>query len=293
MSAEDVSYVTSQLTRKLSRHGQVRGTKRRISCASLPFTTTAKYDHVELRKLMAPPVPDDGILTEQLLDAFLYPLIDGEGTPEQGLLHIGGEKLTRFVMIGNTLEEQTVRLLFACSTADGATHTLSEDTFLIQHSQRIFGIDGGRIVSRFCSSIRMQVDPLAILSKTEEMRIHDASFCSLYREAMRRGRGLPAALIALRIGNPGAKFKRMADAADASRHPGPGKLRQWEEILNDRYDPVGKLYQLVVPKWMNASSFHRVFGSIAARPVNPRPQTITNLINRMHQFFNQIGTNVL
>ena len=293
MSAEDVSYVTSHLTRLLSRHGQVRGSKRRMSYTSLPMLTEAKFDRVELRKLMAPPIPDDGLLTEQLVDAFLYPLIDGQGSPQQALLHAGGDRLHKYVTVADTIEEQTVRLLFACSTADSATFTCDESSFLIQHDQRTFGIDGGRIVSRFCSDLRLNVNPKAVLTRTQQVVVGDSSFCSLYREAMRRGRNMPAALIALRTGYPGVKFKRMADVSDAMRYPPPAKFRQWEDVLNNNADPVAKLYSLLVPRWMNGTNFQKIFGNLATRPISPKPMTVTRMINRLHLFFNQIGTDVL
>lgn len=285
--SEEQAYVANRLAFLLRMHKKSGSRTRRMTIKTIPLDNDLMFDHISLRKIMTPSAPSEGIFNERVFEAFLYPLIDGDGTPEEGLRATAGDAVADYVMAGDSIEEQVVRLTFLCSNAEGATASFDKDSFLITHDDKVFGIEHGQIRSGFCSELKFDINPEQALTHVKDRRVFDDAFCSLYREALRRGRGLSNALTALLLGQPGFKFKLMAEEADPCRFPSSAKLKQWEHVLNHELDPVAKMYRIMVPRWMTPSQFNRTFTCLSLRPVNPRASTITKLINQMHYFFHK------
>lgn len=284
--SRELDYVVERLTFLLRMHH--KGSKvRRLTYRSLPLLTDTMFDHVNLSSVMSPATPKTAIEAEQLFDAFLYPLIDGSGDSASELEIAGGAALTEWVMRGVTFGEQVVRLLFAVSNVDGVRRVIDDSTFLVMFEDRTFGIRDGKTVSRFCTGIDIDAAPLDILTRTEEVRSFDHNFCSLYREAYRRGQKCLNAIVSLHMLNPKFGFKKLADRSRALKVPTEGKIGSWERTLLTARDPVVEMYRKLVPVWMTSGEFRRVFGSIEKRKIKPSEMDIATLITKMHHHFHK------
>lgn len=278
-----LDHVVERLTFLLRMHH--KGSKvRRLTYRSLPLINERKFDHVSLFSIMAPAVPQTSIEAEQLFDAFLYPVIDG-GEPAEELAQIGGEELAEWVMRGSTFGEQVVRLLFAVSNVDGVRRVFDDKTFLVMFEDRTFGIRDGIVESRFCSGLEIFASPADTLTRTVEVRSFDHNFCSLYREAYRRGPKCLDAIIALHMLNPKFNFKKMADRARVVKTPSAAKMAGWERTLLTARDPIVSIYPKLVPTWMTSSEFRRVFGNIEKRKTNLSEMDIAALTTKLHHHF--------
>jgi hypothetical protein len=281
--SQELDHVVERLTFLLRMHH--KGSKvRRLTYRSLPLINERMFDNVSLSRIISPTVPKTSIEAEQLFDAFLYPAIEG-GDPGEELACIGGEELTEWVMRGETFGEQAVRLLFAVSNLDGVRRVFDDKTFLVMFDDRTFGIKGGRVESRFCTGLEMEVRPADILTRTVDVRSFDHNFCSLYREAYRRGGKCLDAIVALHMLNPKFNFKKMADRSRVVKTPTAAKMASWERTLLTARDPIVAMYPKLVPVWMNSSEFRRVFGNIEKRKINPSEMEIAALTGRLHHHF--------
>lgn len=285
---EDYNYVVASLTDSLRGHSRVTGGARRMTFTTLPLSTDAKLDHVELKHIVTPPVPADGILTEQLLDAWVYPMVDGESTPEKSLGEISDKMLVEFVGAGPTFGEQTVRLIHALGNAEGAETTYDKHSIMVRHDGREFGLQDGAITSRFCTGIEIgNVNPLKVITQSFGVRTYDQSFCSLYREAYRKGNYMVNALVAVAMRDASFNWRKLAHQAVPKRYPAYEKLQRWEAILNCSADPLGTLYTKIVPKWMSSAEFSKTFGPVMQRSVTVRKDTINKWVNSMYAYFHK------
>jgi len=285
---EDYNYVVANLTEGLQRHNRASGSSKRMTYSTLPLSTDAKFDDVNLGDIVTPPVPSDGILTEQLLDAWVYPLVDGESTPEKSLGEIGSKMLLEFVTRGSTFAEQTVRLLFALGKAEGATVKYDRSSIIVNHDGREYGMAHGVVNSRFCTGVEVgNVDIVAALDLPLRVRTYDQAFCSLYREAYRKGNYTLNALVAIAMRDATFSWQRMAKLSALKRYPSYDKLQSWERLLNTSLDPLGALYVKLVPKWMSSSEFTNTFGPVMKRSMAVRKDTINKWVNQMYTYFHK------
>lgn len=284
--------VTERLTWMLRLHAKHGGRTRRMEYEALPLLTDLKFEGVRLRRLMSPPVPSEPAACEQLFDTFLSPIQEGEGegNPLRDLGMLGGDALATYVAQGATVPEMAVRLIFALSNAEDAELRHGDDYIAVAHHNKLYGINKGVVFSRFCNGLDLgPVQVSDILKRTGRTRTFDAHFCSLYREANRRGKHMKEALIAIHMGNPGFDFGRMAQNATPKRYPPQAKLAQWERMLSENSgpDPLAKLYASLVPIWMTQGEFGRVIAPVTTRPLTPGPKFLQGCINRLFTFFHK------
>jgi len=285
--------ITRRLTWLLRLHGKHGGKARRINYTSLPLATDLKFEGTPLRSIMSPPVPDDPFECEQIFDTWVSPMQTGEGNSARDLAELAGTALVEFITLeasGRSLsfQEVTVRLLYALGNAKGACLVYSPRTIEVFHGDRTYGITDGVVSSRFCEGFNLgEVAPTDTLERVELIRTFDRHFCSLYREAYRRGKGLPQAIIALHMGNPGFNWRRLAEAARPGQRPTYAKLMQWENMLLKRDDPIHALYLAMVPLWVTTAEFSKAVGRLSSRPINPTPQQRQFCITKLHTYFHK------
>jgi hypothetical protein len=285
--------ITERLIWLLRLHGK-RGAKvRRMTYSAHPLTTALKFEGTPLRSVMSPPVPDDPFACERIFDTWLTPLLEGTGSSVKDLTDLAGEALSSFITLEGTgrsptFQEATVRLLYALGNANGACLVYSPRSIEVFHGERTFGVTDGIVSSRFCEGMDLKpFNPVETLERVEQIRTFNPYFCQLYREAHRRGKGLPEALIALHMGNPDLNWRRMAEKSRPDQQPSKAKFRQWENILLKRADPILVLYTALVPLWITSAEFGKAIGRLATRPIDPSATTRQLCITRLHTYFHK------
>lgn len=258
---------------------------------SLPLVTDLKFEGQPLRQFMSPTVPSDPYEAETVFDTWLYPIVSGEGNSTRELAEIGGQDLCEFVTLDRagrnlTIQEATVRLLYALGNAEGAALDFSAGAIYVRHGGLTYGVEDGVVHSRFSEGLNLGDMPiLQVLTTTQKVKTYNTYFCRLYREAYRRGKGLPEVMVALHMGQPSFDWRSLAELAKPDQRPSNAKFRQWESLLLNKKDPIHALYVALVPMWMTVYEFNRSIGRLSTRPVAPSANQIQLCINRLHDFF--------
>lgn len=260
---------------------------------SLPLVTKLEFEGTPLRSIMSPPVPDDVFGCEQIFDTWVAPLMLGDGDSVKDLTELAGSELCEFIALeatgrSLTFQEATVRLLYALGNAKGASMTYGESHIFVSMDGRIFGVQDGKVMSRFCEGLDLgTVNPIETLEGTGDMRTFDSHFCRLYREAYRRGGLLPQALIALHQGNPRFNWRKLAEASRPNQRPSYNKMFQWENMILKKRDPLHVLYLALVPLWMTSAEFSKALVRVSSRPIELSPEQQQNYITQLHTFFHK------
>ena len=282
--AATIDKVVTRLMWLLRMHGKFAARAHRIIYKAPPMTTEAVFEAVPIRELMCPPTPDTGPETQQLFDTWMWPHHTHEGDSVEDLTE-ADQLLCQYVTKRGDFGEQTVRLLFALSTAEGARLAWDGNSIMVHHDECSYGIIDGVVHSRFCTGAKVVVDHREVLTRRPELRSMDTHFYSLYREANRRGKGLVDVLAAIHMGQPGFNFRRMAEMSVPKRTPSKTQMEAWLKILYNPKDPVAALYKQLVPKWMSSGQFTKVICSLGSRPLPPNPVTQQMYINRLYAHF--------
>ena len=284
--------ITDRLTFLLRLHGKGGTRTRRMTYTSLPLTSDLKFEGTPLRTIMSPDVPEDAFGCEQIFDTWLSPLKDGEGNCTEDLIALAGKPLYEFISFEGagrsvTFQEATVRLLYALSRHGCLVY--SDRSIEVYIGDRTFGIHDGIVTSRFCTGLDLgrNIKPAEVLESTGEVRSFDRFFCSLCREAYRRGKGLTNALIALHMGNPGFNWRKLAEAARPAQRPSYAMMDRWEKTLLRGKDPISTLYTLLVPLWMTGAEFSKAIGRLSARPLELSDVQKQECITKLHNFFHK------
>lgn len=268
--------------RMLRRHAAHATGARNIPYTKLPLTTDLEFEGVPLQRMMAPTVPPTGPETCQLFDTWMWPRRSGEGDSVEDL-GAADKDLLQYLGTGD-FGTQTVRLLHALSTAKGARLAWDDTSVMVHHDAMAYGIINGTVYSRFCDGTKVSADHRTVLTAAPQLRSKDPDFCSLYRESRRVQRGLTGVLVAL-TERPGFSFKDLANLASNARTPTKAQFARWLQVIHKPHDPVAALYKQLVPKWMSATEFGRVFAPIGTRPIDPSPETRQVYINRLYIHF--------
>ena len=258
---------------------------KRLVLRSLPLLTDKTFAGVPLRKVMSPAVARTGIENEALFDSWLWPVHSGEGNQQEDLTDVGSPALAKYVLQGATLGEQTLRLLYALSNAEGASLTFDRDRILVQHDQVRFGIENGVVKSRFCNGMELNVDPHEFMHRTPDIRVQGVAFSTVWRQAYRKGQSAAEAAVALYMGQPTLRWQKMLDQALPKKTPSKRHFDDWVETLNSPEDPVGKLYTKLVPRWMSVSEFGVVICRLKVRPMQPSIVAQQGYISRLYTHF--------
>lgn len=277
--------VVDRLKLLLRLHGKTPGRKHRMMYKSLPLATDLKFEGTPLRKIMSPSVPETGVETALAFDAWLWPVHEGTGSGEADLTAATSPALCAYVCRGDTFGVQTVRLLYALSSAEGASMAYDETSIMVTHDDKTYGIANGLVVSRFCAGLQIKANPKQVLEDTHDVGAYDKGFTSLYREAYRRGGGAREALIALHMGQPNFSFTKLARESVPKRNPTKADIRTWENVLTSGRDPIKRLYKHLVPLWFKSRDFGRMFCSLHTRPLELDPLQQQAYINKLHYHF--------
>lgn len=289
-------FIIGRLTFLLRRYNRLVLRHSRVSLTLLPLTTTLQFEGHPLSSLITPPINGDAAHRRYIFDVWLSPLTEPGGDPEKELLDVvglGGDTLLAFMKNHggkpSNFYESTVRLLYALGNVAGASIQITDNTILVTHDGLMYGIKAGTTMSRFASDIALgEGNPLEILNRTETVEMDDPLFALLYREAYMRGKHLIHALTALRTGNPYFDFKRLV-TEQYRRRVGKKKLQGWETIVMTARDPVGALYEKLVPTWMSRMEFDRHIAWIQHRKYDLPEDARIRVMNKMHVYFNQKG----
>lgn len=279
--------VVERLQFLLRLHGRSRRPVRRMTYTSLPMVNSTLFEGYPVQRLMSPPVPITGTETQLILDSWLYPVQCAEGDAVKDVIAASSPQLYAFMAQSTRFADMTVRLIYALGNADGATMTYDETSIMVTHGDRSFGIKDGKVVSRFCSGMQIAARPKKVIEARRLTRTFDEGFCSMYKEAYRRGKGADQALIAIHMGNPGFDFDAMAREARPFVEPTDLQMVRWEATLSGKPDPLLCLYKQLVPKWMTAPEFNASFGNVTKRPIELNPLTTQKYINLLHLHFHK------
>lgn len=271
-----------RLCRKYVRGG-VNG-PRRVTLHTLPWLTAKTFMGTPLRHVMSPLVPDTGIETEAIFDAWLWPKFTEEGDSVEDLTTASSKALTDFVLLGSDFNEQTVRLLYALGNAEGATLVVDPTAMVVQHGEKAYGIIDRAINSRFCTGMRMDVDHVEWLNRRHKIDFQDAQLCVLWQEAYRRGRGAVDAITALYQGDPNIVWKRLLTTRVKRPPPSKRRFDDWVATLCGPGDSVSRLYVKLVPQWMTATEFGKVICRLCVRKEDPSERVIQGCITRLYAF---------
>ena len=259
---------------------------RNMNFQSLPLRTKAIFCSFPVYRLLSPTLDVDPFDRENLFDAWIYPLQTGEGDSVEDLRALSSGNLINFVQQGANFSEQTVRLLFALANAEGAQFNCRENTATVTIEGRTFGIIDGVVESRFCTGFLMDVDPEAALNHRYSLKIKNIFFTSLYREAVRRGKGCPEALLALYMQNNNRDWQGwMNKSYSRSTVPTRIQFNKFVQALNRQDDPIGKLYAKLVPSWMTTWAFSKIIGTLESRPLSISKCDIINYTQLLENHF--------
>lgn len=260
---------------------------KRVVLKSLPLLTEKTFEGRPLRSVMSPLVPDTGVMTESLFDIFIWPHHRKEGDSEKDLLEASSRDLVSFVLKGTNLGEQILWLLYALGNADGARLAFDRNSIMVHHDQHSYGIIDGVVHSRFCTGFKVNADHWEFLHRRWDITCLNESVCILWREAYRKGPGTVAALTALVMGQPRLNWKKMLDSVLPNKMPTNAQFDSWIATLHTAQDPLAKLYKELVPAWMTASDFGRVFCRIKNRPECPGESSKQAYITKLYAFMYQ------
>ena len=269
------------------RHAASRGIRDRHRVVhSVPFSVKHKFQGIPISELMHPPVPSSGAETESWFDVYMHPLVTGMGDQIADLLDTAGSDMYSFVKTGKSPEEQTIRLLWALGQADGAVLIYDHNSIVVHHDDRQFGIINGVVESRFCSGLKFVCDAKTYLEGTYDIHVYNAAFCALWVEAHQKTRNEEMALVALLTSYPDFDFKKILRLKSKSQKASEALMARVERMLESKKDPIVKIYKKLVPEWMTAGEFSRVFCPLPNRPLTAiKPITQHSYINKMRNFF--------
>ena len=281
--AEQAIKKLTHVLRGAARRG-VRDRHRTVR--SVPFNTKHEFYGTPLTELMHPAVPNLGAETESWFDAFMYPLIGGEGDQIADLTEVAGEDMGAFVKFGASVGERAVRLLWALGQAEGATPHYNHTSITVQHDGITFGIVDGVVKSRFCSGLACPCDPKTYLEESHDIQICDPVFCALWVEAHSKYRNEEKALVALLSSRPNFNFRSMLYSEPTIPTPSAAMIARLERMLTGKKDPILKLYTKLVPQWMTVGEFGKVFCPLASRPLHGLTDLAQqSCITKMYDFF--------
>lgn len=257
---------------------------------TLPMFTTETYGEFNLRDVMSPEVPDEPAMCEMVFDAWLYPIMtgDGVGLADEELANASSMSMVRYIRQESDLGQRAVRLLYALSKAPGATIAYSKNNAVVTHGDRVFGIVDGVVKSKFCTGYALPCDPNLILDGTHDVRTRDYAFISLYAESRRRKEdGLTRLLTAIYMGHPEAIFSEWVKRYAPVTVPGKATMKRLERILvtQSQKDPIWRIYREVVPRWMKSREFNAKVASMTNRPRHLNEIQQQNVLQRMCEFF--------
>ena len=260
-----------------------------IELNTLPFNTDRFFNGFPLRKILTPSVPSGGYETEALFDAWCWPSFQNDGDSKEDLTLNGGETLTNFVTDSSGFEESVVRLLIAMGNADGATLVYDTCSMMVHHGERSYGIIDGVVHSRFCTGLKLgSFDHVEYLNRTKRTSTRQKDFCALWVDAYNIAKFYSAPLTALYQHPANLNWKKVRERVSNFLYPIPTKRRMdhWINIIfTDSIDPVGKLYPLMVPKWMRREDFQKIFGQYMRRGTFPSMETRQFYINKLVTYF--------
>lgn len=281
------------LTKELAStlHYYSKGGKRggrAVPVRTLPMVTDKVWRGIPLNRAMSPPVPATGAETEHLFDTWLWPVKNGEGESFADLATEGGSTLARYVTKADDLGERTVRLLYALSNADGASLVHDDHAIMVHHDTHSFGIIDGKVFSRFCDGLDVNVDHQRILTESKEIKVVTREFCYLWYEAYSRKENLIDPLVALWQSATITYWSRLATRQMGKVVPSQRDMDKWlGHIENNGDDPLLYMYKVLVPKWMTKTAYSKVFGLPTARPFNPSDDERQTFMNRVCGWYNK------
>jgi hypothetical protein len=259
-----------------------------VTLETLPMITDKTWRGIPLCRAMSPPVPSTAVETEQLFDLWLWPVLRGEGMLTDELEEASSAALVRFITKVEGFEERTVRLLYALSNADGAMLAHDNSSILVHHEDKTFGIARGRVTSKFCSGMAIDVDHKRILSNHTSVRVGTREFVYLWYEAYRRKENLVEPLTALWQSSYIMFWSKLVTNRVKKKPPTEKQFDYWIGTLeNTLEDPMWKMFKILVPKWMTKTTFTRTFGNLSSRKDNPSDTVRQFCINKLCLWFNE------
>jgi hypothetical protein len=261
---------------------------RAVPIRTLPMVTDKVWRGIPLARAMSPPVPATGVETEHLFDSWLWPVKNEEGESVTELITEGGSVLARYVTKAEDFGERTVRLLYALSNADGASLVHDDHAIMVHHDTHSFGIIDGKVFSRFCDGVNVDVDHQRILTESKEVRVATREFCYLWNEAYSRKENLIDPLVALWQSATIVHWSKLATRQTTKIVPGQADMDKWlGHIENKADDPILYLYKMLVPKWMTKTAYNSVFGLPTERAFNPTDYERQIFMNKVCDWYNK------
>ncbi len=289
MSGDPAQVIIDRIAFLLRQNGgAVLGRKKRTVVQTIPLLNDLEFEGHKLRVLMSPYVTGSGLETEDIFDSWLWPVHrPGEGDSVTDLREKTSDELVSFVTHVKDFGVQTVRLLYALSGAEGAKLEITPESVMVHHGEKSYGIIEGRVYSRFCDGLKIDVDHMKVLTECPTQELFNAVFCRLYREALRIGGGVERALVALHIGRPTFNFRRIS-RAKVFVHPTDYLLNSWSIDMARCKDPVGAMYRKLVPRYMTKMRYRTIFGNIPTRNLEPDDAKRQMYINKVYAYFHEL-----
>lgn len=248
------------------------------------------YDGIPIRRLTTPEVCADAAENENLFAAWVQARMVGGKVEalknaKTDLAELGSDKLAAFVTQGRGIGEQAVRLLAALGNAIGARVDYDESGILIHHGGRTYGIKDGVVRAMFCDGIKLPVEPARIMSHTETRCSRNTRFNALLVEARRLNKKeLIYALVALKVSDPRTGWGRVVGPRPTVV-PKYEAFKKFDRILNQKVDPLGKLYALLVPFNMTDEQFTKLLVRVNKRAMVLSEEQKAEILRRLGKFF--------
>lgn len=286
--AEKLKTVLDALLDAIHLAAKSKSRTRRMAYNEIAWDTDVVYAKVALQDIMVPPVPDDPMMCLAAFEGWAYRHLHHEGKPEDAIGEFGGQVLKDWIIHFATPEVRAVMLLWALGHAEGAEVHYDDNSIMVFHGALKYGISQGKVVSRFLEGRDFPIaSPEDLLNAETLTRSFSTRFIAMYREAYRDSAGAVTALLAVSRAFPEMDLWRLSQRHDGGRTPPAIKMRKWERILVQHYDPIAVLFRDMVPGWLTRLAFTKVFGRLQTRRTDMSAQERQKYITKMHTHFHK------
>lgn len=253
---------------------------------ALPWNTDLTYEGIPLSTIISPPGPTLGENAEALLEAWVWPQFSGVGDHIQefkAYTKKSYKDIFRFITYSSDNEERLFRLIYVLSKAKGATVLCDEQGIMINHDDCSFGIIDGIVHSRFCTGFTVKGSYWEWAHTTPRFISRNGNFNLIWREAIRQG--IAPALTALYQGYPGTDWSGIREQGRYYKLPTTIQRARWLSALRDNDDPIGELYNNLVPDFMTRTTFNRIICDMTTRPYIISEKLRVGYANRLDAYF--------
>ena len=253
---------------------------------ALPWNTDLTYEGIPLSTIISPPGPTLGVNAEALLEAWVWPQFSGVGDHIQefkAYTKKSYKDIFRFITYSSDNEERLFRLIYVLSKAKGATVLCDEQGIMINHDDCSFGIIDGIVHSRFCTGFKVKGSYWEWVHTTPRFISRNGNFNLIWREAIRQG--IAHALTALYQGYPETDWSSIRGQGRYYKLPTTIQRARWLSALRDNDDPIGELYNNLVPDFMTRTTFNRIICDMTTRPYIISEKLRVGYANRLDAYF--------